>query len=78
MKDFLKRLTSRKFLIVLGATVLVFLQSRHVVTFSPQELDMLKVLGAAFITAEGLADTVTRFTNVPTIEPALNEGEQTL
>jgi hypothetical protein len=77
MKDFLSRLTSRKFLIVLGATVLVFLQSRHVITFSPQELEMLKVLGAAFIAAEGLADTVTRYTNIPSVDENPSTTEST-
>ena len=61
MKDFLTRLTSRKFLIVLGGTIVVFLQSRHIIIFSPVELHALEVLGTAFIAVEGGADIVSRF-----------------
>jgi hypothetical protein len=67
-KEIVGRFTSRKFLIVLGGAVIVFLQSRHIITFSPEELSVLRDLGLAFIAAEGVADTVTRYTNIPDVE----------
>ena len=53
MNDFIARLSSRKFLIVIGVIVAV--------TLFPELPDAVIVLALSYVGAEGLADTVRAF-----------------
>lgn len=64
--DLLARFTSRKFLLALVGLVSVFFNDQF--KLSPEQIDAVVTLIVAFTAAEGVADAVTRYTNIPDIE----------
>lgn len=66
MNDLLARFTSRKFLLALfGLVTILFGDKLHLT--SEQIEGVIQVI-IAFTAAEGLADAVTRYTNIPTVD----------
>lgn len=65
MNDLISRFTSRKFLLaLLGIVVVFFKDALHLTTDSIQAITALII---AFTAAEGVADAVTRYTNIPDV-----------
>ncbi len=64
--DLIARLTSRKFLLAIFGVVTVFLSTS--LNLSPEQQQAIVTLIIAFTAAEGVADAVTRYTNIPTVE----------
>lgn len=62
MKDFLKRLTSRKFLLTIAGLIGV--------TLKPDQADSIIMLIGFFVGAEGAADVVERYSTTKYVEPA--------
>ena len=67
MKDLVSRLTSRKFLLAVFAACIALFNDRFL-HLSPEQVSLVRDVVIAFIAAEGLADTVTRYTNIPTVD----------
>lgn len=75
MNDLLSRLTSRKFLLaVFVAVVAIFNESYFHLT--PDQISLLQNVIIAFIGAEGIADAVTRYTNIPTVDEEPAKGKK--
>jgi hypothetical protein len=72
--DFLARFTSRKFLLALVGLVTVFFNDTFNLT--PEQIDAIVTLVVAFTAAEGVADAVTRYTNIPEVEPDAPKGKK--
>lgn len=72
--DFLNRLTSRKFLLALVGLITVFFNDKFNLT--PEQIDAVVTLIVAFTAAEGVADAVTRYTNIPEVEPDAPKGKK--
>lgn len=68
MNDLLARFTSRKFLAAVFGVITIVALPRLGIQLSTEELTAFTLLLSAFIGVEGLADVVTRITNIPTIE----------
>lgn len=69
MNDLIARFTSRKFLLAIFGVVTVFFSDALSIT--PDQQNAIITLIIAFTAAEGVADVVTRYTNIPDIdEPA--------
>lgn len=68
MNDLIARLTSRKFLVAVFGVITIVILPRLGIELSAQELTAFTVLLSAFIGVEGLADAVTRMTNIPNVE----------
>jgi len=67
MNDFVSRLTSRKFLLaVFGLVTILFGDNLNL---TPDQINGIIQVIIAFTAAEGLADAVTRYTNIPDVEP---------
>lgn len=66
--DFITRLTSRKFLLAVFGLVVILLQGT--VNFTPEQVESVVQIIIAFTAAEGVADAITRYTNIPEIEDA--------
>jgi uncharacterized membrane protein HdeD (DUF308 family) len=65
MNDLISRLSSRKFLLaLLGIVVVFFRDSLHLGTDAIQAITALII---SFTAAEGVADAVTRYTNIPDV-----------
>jgi len=65
MNDLVSRLTSRKFLLaVFGLITILFGDNLHL---SPEQIEGIIQVIIAFTAAEGLADAVTRYTNIPDV-----------
>jgi uncharacterized membrane protein HdeD (DUF308 family) len=63
MNDIIARFTSRKFLLAVLGVVAVFF-----VHMSQEQIIALTVLIGSFTVAEGAADVVTRYTNIPDVK----------
>ncbi len=68
MNDLIARFTSRKFLLTVIASATAFGVAIQDNTITQPEIWTILTPILAFIGVEGAADTVTRFTNIPTIE----------
>jgi hypothetical protein len=66
MNDLIARLTSRKFLLAIFGVVTVFFSDKFNIT--PDQQDAIVTLIITFTAAEGVADAVTRYTNIPNVE----------
>jgi len=66
MNDLLARFTSRKFLLALLGIVVVFF--KDALNLSTEAIQAITSLIIAFTAAEGVADAVTRYTNIPTVD----------
>lgn len=73
MNDLIPRFTSRKFLLAVFGAITVIVLPRLGIELSTAELTAMTVMVTAFIGVEGLADTVTRTTNIPEIEDDKSE-----
>lgn len=67
MNDLVSRLTSRKFLLAVFAALVALFNARFL-HLTGEQISLLRDVIIAFIAAEGLADTVTRYTNIPTVD----------
>lgn len=66
MNDLVSRLTSRKFLLaVFGLVTILFGES---LKLTQDQIEGIIQVIIAFTAAEGLADAVTRYTNIPDID----------
>ncbi len=61
--DLLQRFTSRKFLVVVAAILILFF--RDYLALSPDDINTLKQILLMYLAAEGTADAVTRYKNNP-------------
>jgi uncharacterized membrane protein len=66
MQDLVARFTSRKFLLALVGIVVVFF--KDTLHLTQEAIDAIVNLIIAFTAAEGVADAVTRYTNIPEVE----------
>ena len=66
MNDIVARFTSRKFLLALFGVVTVFFSNYY--NLSAEQIAAITALIISFTAAEGVADAVTRYTNIPTID----------
>lgn len=73
MDDLIPRFTSRKFLLAVFGAITVIILPRLGIELSNAELASMTVMVTAFIGVEGLADTVTRTTNIPKVEDESTE-----
>lgn len=72
MNDLLARFTSRKFLLaLLGIVVVFFKDALHLTADGIQAITALII---SFTAAEGVADAVTRYTNIPDVETNTETG----
>ncbi len=67
MKDLISRLTSRKFILAVFAALIAIFNDRYL-HLTPDQVSLIRDVVIAFIAAEGVADTVTRYTNIPTVD----------
>lgn len=65
-QDLIARLTSRKFLLAVFGVISVFLKDTF--ELSADQIDAIVTVIIAFTAAEGVADAVTRYTNIPEVE----------
>lgn len=72
--DLLSRFTSRKFLLALVGLVTVFFNDKFNLT--SEQIDAIVTLIVAFTAAEGVADAVTRYNNIPEIEEDAPKGKK--
>lgn len=66
MNDLISRFTSRKFLLALLGIITVFFGNR--LDISADQITAITALIISFTAAEGVADAVTRYTNIPKVE----------
>ncbi|HEX8196364.1 MAG TPA: hypothetical protein VF571_09265 [Pyrinomonadaceae bacterium] len=71
MNDLIARLTSRKFLLAIFGVVTVFFSDTFNIT--PDQQDAIVTFIITFTAAEGVADAVTRYTNIPTVEESVTK-----
>lgn len=64
--DLLSRLTSRKFLLAVFGLIIILLQGK--VNLTPEQVESMVQVIIAFTAAEGVADVVTRYTNIPPVD----------
>jgi uncharacterized membrane protein HdeD (DUF308 family) len=73
MNDFVSRFTSRKFLLALLGIVAVFF--KETLHLTPESIQAITALIIAFTAAEGVADAVTRYTNIPAVDEDLSSTQ---
>jgi hypothetical protein len=68
MKDFLSRLTSRKFLLTVAASLTAYGVATADNTITVSEVWTILTPILAYLGVEGAADVVTRRTNIPPVD----------
>jgi hypothetical protein len=68
MNDLISRFTSRKFLGAIAASITAYVTASQDGVFTQPEIMLIIAPIVAFIAAEGAADAVTRYTNIPPVD----------
>jgi hypothetical protein len=74
MKEFIARLSSRKFLLAVIAAITAYGVAIQDSTITQAEVWTILTPILAFIGVEGAADAVTRATNIPSIDESVAES----